>query len=78
MKTRRNRSLRKKGGKKMTYKHRGGKSSKSGKSGKNWTTAIQAAQDTLQKTGSFEAARQSLRKQALSNARKLFGSLGSV
>jgi len=72
MKTRRNRRLRKKGGKKMTYKHRGGKS------GKNWTTAIQAAQDTLQKTGSFEAARQSLRKQALSNARKLFGSLGSV
>jgi hypothetical protein len=75
MKTRRNRSLRKKGGKKMTYKHRGGKSSKSGK---KWTTAIQAAQNTLQTTGSFEAARQSLRKQALSNARKLFGSLGSV
>jgi hypothetical protein len=72
MKTRRNRSLRKKGGKKMTYKHRGGKK------GKKWTTAIQAAQNTLQTTGSFEAARQSLRKQALSNARKLFGSLGSV
>jgi hypothetical protein len=46
-----------------------------GKSGKKWTTAIEAAQGTLEKTGSINAARKSLRKQALSNARKLFGSI---
>jgi hypothetical protein len=72
MKTRRNRSLRKKGGKKMTYKRYGGKP------GKKWVTAIEAAQKTLTKTGSVEAAKETLRKQALTNARKLFGSLGSV
>jgi hypothetical protein len=44
-------------------------------SGKKWTTAIQAAQTTLNKTGSISAAKKSLRKQALSNARKLFGSI---
>ena len=52
-------------------KMRGGKN----KSGKKWITAIEAAHDTLSKTGSIEAARKSLRKQALSNARKLFGSI---
>jgi len=51
---------------------RGGKN----KSGKQWTTAISAASKTLEKTGSITKARQSLRKQALSNARKLFGSVG--
>ena len=50
----------------------GGKSSKSGK---KWTTAIEAAQKTLKKTGSLDAAKQSLKTQALTNARKLFGSL---
>lgn len=45
-------------------------------SGKQWTTAIAAASKTLEKTGSIIQARQSLRKQALSNARKLFGSVG--
>jgi hypothetical protein len=46
-----------------------------GKSGKKWTTAIESAQKTLKKTGSLNAARNSLRKQALTNAKKLFGSL---
>ena len=46
-----------------------------GKSGKKWTTAIDAAQGTLKKTGSMKEAKHSLRKQALSNARKLFGSI---
>ena len=46
-----------------------------GKTGKKWTTAIEAAHATLSKTGSITAARKSLRKQALSNARKLFGSI---
>jgi len=69
MKTRRNRSLRRRA-RKMTYKH--------SKPGKKWTTAIEAAQKTLHKTGSYSAARESLRKQALSNARKLFGSVGTI
>jgi hypothetical protein len=46
--------------------------------GKKWTTAIAAAQKTLNRTGSFSAAKSSLRKQALINARKLFGSIGRV
>ena len=49
-----------------------------GKTGKKWTTAIAAAQKTLRKTGSYEKAKQSLRKQALSNAKKLFGSVGTM
>ena len=48
------------------------------KTGKKWTTAIEAAQKTLSKTGSLQAARKSLKKQALTNARKLFGTLGSL
>jgi len=72
MKTRRNRSLRKKGGKKMTYKRYGGEP------GKKWITAIKAAQKTLKKSGSLVAASESLRKQALTDARKLFGSIGAT
>jgi len=59
----------------MTRKLACGK--KSIKSGKKWTTAIEAAQKTLIKTGDIKAARESLRKQALTNARKLFGSISS-
>ena len=44
--------------------------------GKKWTTAIDAAQKTLKKTGSLKKAKKSLRSQALSNARKLFGTVG--
>jgi hypothetical protein len=40
--------------------------------GKKWTTAIAAAQKTLEKTGSVSQAKASLRKQALINARALF------
>jgi hypothetical protein len=46
-----------------------------GKPGKKWTTAIDAAKGTLKKTGSLKAANSTLKKQALSNARKLFGSI---
>jgi hypothetical protein len=49
---------------------------KKNKTGKKWTTAIKAATKTLNKTGSLKAARSSLNKQALQNARKLFGSVG--
>ena len=73
MRTRRNRTLRKRTARKMTRKLAGGK-----KSGKKWITAIDAAQKTLNKTGDIEAARKSLRKQALTNAKKLFGSISST
>ena len=56
-----------------TRRMRGGKKSKTGK---NWVTAIDAASSTLEKTGSITAAKKSLKKQALFNARKLFGSVG--
>ena len=46
--------------------------------GKKWTTAIDAAQKTLDKTGSMSAARRSLRKQAMFNAKKLFGSVSTL
>ena len=78
MRTRRNRSLKMRRSRsakihrKMSRKISGGK-----KSGKKWVTAISAAQKTLSKTGNIQAARMSLRKQALTNARKLFGSLSS-
>jgi hypothetical protein len=72
MKTRRNRSLKRR----YSRKHYGGKNlSKKTKTGKKWTTAIDAAQKTLSKTGSLEEARTTLKKQALTNARKLFGSI---
>lgn len=72
MKTRRNRTFNRRTARKMTRKLAGGK-----KNGKKWTTAIEAAQKTLSKTGDIEKARLSLRKQALTNARKLFGSITS-
>ena len=45
-------------------------------SGKRWVTAIAAASKTLDRTGSIRVARKTLRRQALINARKLFGSVG--
>ncbi len=59
-------------------KYKGGKFKKSVKNrqGKKWTTAIEAAHATLKKTGSIFAAKDSLKKQALTNARKMFGSIG--
>lgn len=56
-----------------TRKIRGGKKASPGK---KWVTAIDAATHTLKKTGSISAAKKSLKKQALYNARKLFGSIG--
>jgi hypothetical protein len=46
------------------------------KSSKKWMTAVDAAQETLKKTGSLTKARMALRLQAAKNARKLFGSIG--
>ena len=42
---------------------------------KKWTTALEAAQLNYNKTGSLTKAKQVLKKQALFNARKLFGSI---
>ncbi len=58
-----------------TRRHRTRRTRKGGKTGKKWTTAIEAARKTLHKTGSLKAARKSLRKQAITNVKKLFGSV---
>ena len=41
-----------------------------------WVTALQAGDKTLKTSRSLTKARESLRSQALLNARKLFGSIG--
>ena len=56
-------------------RNRSRKSRKNGGKSRKWRTAIEVAQNTLTKTGSLAKARESLRSQALSNARKLFGSV---
>jgi hypothetical protein len=66
MTTRRNKISRRRGGNKRTRRQKG----------KKWTTAIHAGEKTLEKTGSLKKAKESLRSQALLNARKLFGSIG--
>jgi hypothetical protein len=69
MKIRRNKTRKMRGGKKSNRKT---------KTGKKWTTAIDAASHTLEKTGSISAAQKVLKKQALFNARKMFGSIGNL
>jgi hypothetical protein len=63
---------------KRGHTKRGGKKTMKNKKNKKpqWTTAIDAAQSALTKTGSLDKARQALKTQALVNARKLFGSVG--
>jgi hypothetical protein len=48
------------------------------KHGKQWVTAVTAADTTLKQTGSYEKAKETLRIQALRNARRLFGSVGEM
>jgi len=64
----------KRGGKKTMKNKQNMKNMKNNKA--QWTTAIDAAQSALTKTGSLDKARQALKTQALVNARKLFGSVG--
>lgn len=71
-------TMRKKSNNNKTMKKTSSNKSKKQKSGKKWLTAIDAAHQTLAKTGSLNAAKKSLKKQALFNARKLFGSIGNV
>ena len=62
---------------KQTRKNRkGGKKAK--KMEKSWTTAIEAAQIELEKSGSVSKAHRALKAQALLNARKIFGSVGKT
>jgi hypothetical protein len=69
MKTKRNKMLKKRKSRRNTH-------TKSKSKSKKWTTAVDAAQETLKKTGSLSKARITLRIQAARNARKLFGSIG--
>jgi hypothetical protein len=49
-----------------------------GKPGKKWVSAYNKASKTLKNTGSLKEAKIALKKQALINARKLFGSVGKL
>lgn len=49
-----------------------------GKTGKKWTSSIKSAKKTLSKTGSIRASKSSLTKHAITNTRKLFGSVGGI
>jgi hypothetical protein len=69
MKTKRNKMLKKRKSRRNTRTQSKTKS-------KRWTTAVDAAQTTLKKTGSLSKARIALRIQAAQNARKLIGSIG--
>ena len=55
-----------------------GRTRKQRKNGKKWVTAVGAAETVLRKTGSVDKARQTLKTQALRNARRLFGSVGEM
>ena len=55
-----------------SFKNRGGS-----KKNKKWTTAFEAADSTFRKTKSLTKARDVLKKQALTNAQRLFGNVGS-
>ncbi len=59
----------------MTRK-RGTRKKNRTRSSRKWLTAIDAAQNTFKKTGSFSQAKRALNAQALSNARRMFGSVG--
>ncbi len=61
---------------KMSRRRRGGNKRTRRQKVQKWTTAVDAGEKTLQKTGSLKKAKESLRSQALLNARKLFGSIG--
>ena len=71
MKTKRNKNFRK------SRRNRKGKNktTKSNKA-KGITGAITVAEQKFKQTGSIQAARSEFRKAALTNARKLFGSIG--
>ena len=59
----------------MTRKRGTGKKNRT-RSSKKWLTAIEAAQNRFKKTGSLSQAKRALNAQALSNARRMFGSVG--
>jgi hypothetical protein len=55
-----------------TYKYKTTKK-KNKKHDPKWVTALAAAHKSLVKTGSVKKAKETLRRQALANAKKLFG-----
>lgn len=67
-------------GRRKSRRFRGGKKGKRRTrrrgTGRRWVTALEAGQYELSRTGSFSRARTALQRQALYNARKLFGSIG--
>ena len=73
MSTRRNKYFRNKSHKAINIQSRGKKTT----TRKHLVTALAAATRTLKKTCSIKAAKKSLKKQALYNARRLFGSIGN-
>jgi hypothetical protein len=64
--------------KKYSKKNKSRKHKKQTLLGRNWITPIEASNRTLQKTKSFDKARETLRKQSLINARKLFGAINPL
>jgi hypothetical protein len=67
MKTRHNKSLKIKGGRKITNKRYGGK---------KWIDCVKAAKKTLSKTRSTKPTLKSIKKQSLKSSRIAFGSTG--
>ena len=67
----RNRLLRNQKQRNRTYKYKTTKKNK--KRDPKWVTALAAAHKSLVKTGSVKKAKETLRRQALANAKKLFG-----
>jgi ribosomal protein L15 len=66
------------GGKSKRTRGTRGTRGKKGKKNNKWVTALSAANQELEKTGSYRDARRSLRKQALHNATQIFGAIGDT
>jgi hypothetical protein len=71
MKSKRSNYTKRNRGKTRTSKNR-----KKTRKNTKWVTAIDAAQSVLKDTGSLQRAQRTLKRQALFNARRLFGSIG--
>ena len=59
-------------------KRKNRRKSRNKRSRRSWTTAIEAAQMELERSGSVTKANRALKSQALLNARKIFGSVGKT
>ena len=68
MKTRRNRSLKRRGTRKMEYKQYGGK---------KWISCIEAAKKKLYETGVYQPKLENIKKLCLKNSKAQFGAIDS-